>query len=1118
MITTNHNLCDVCMGQVIIYDLNNHTKHVNMWGPLDLADRKLSADGYKFIGEEKLHQFGSLIEAYTHLTSRSSGTFPKSPTSLEPIAIDDQVSESVSILYLAHSDNGTLSRIVSTLGAICQELQLLKQEAQGLYSSFLFYAEENGNVYNIFESICQLIDPLQRTHSLIKRARYVIGLTLRQLSSILLKGYYVSNSIPSFSEIICWIGDVLIIFIKFDNIFSELTLKNHWLSYKTAVRNIVHKNSSSGFDGCNLRVFSNTLTVLENSLFSGAIFTDFLQECLESSLIIEFKKSSLNEEFYNFLCCRISELEKDEDILLYSDAGLQVNVLVAFYFNAFGITDKKFLKRLLDLNRKVSAYMLMGNIMWYPELFLLRYVPPIVKLIDQRVVESCRLSLVTLRVQNLTKETNKLCFQANHFLIELESKIKLNATALNTRHLKEISSLLFNGLKLTQKMQWIIKWIMNIHLNENMPVTKTLLNCISRLVEMLKYIYSSFKRNMLSINYYVLLISQHLQHVALATLNVVKKNQTQSKSYKDQQLDILSSLKVCEHALKGPNTKWRMVVASLALSASGLGSVQEIRFLIKQLEAVSQYSYLLKKYCDCSVLFWHFNYVMPVYFSKLVASKSSLSKCYPLLSAIVDFEMFGSRDNSGEAFYIFREKLCRPVNQIIESNLRLQTHLHLDLPPSEPFRNYFSLNFNKLFPMHLNGTYKSIKHDTEHYLSTIFYNLTTVVLHDWRTYGDMRRLAVLQYGLQTVDDDLPMQTLDQGLDVLEIMRNINVFVQKYLYNLNTQIFIEECSNNKYLNSINISHVANSIRSHGIGIMNTTVNYTYQFLQDKLRKCSQFLFDEQIKSRLIKDLRHFADHKKELQQMYPYERAEKFNKGIRKLGLPDGVQTYLDLFRKLITHIGNAMGYVRLIRSGGNRCLSQGTCFIPDLTEVELLNDLTENKVFPNASSSSVQFVLKDLNGFTKHFENTTEYFKLLVSTFLSHFRNPSNNHLKTFYIIVPPLTINFVEHSLTCKEKLFKKDKTDSAFTDDGFALGLAYIIELLNQESQFNSLHWFESVQRKFHTDKQKIREQTRFSNSEDTKFKQTLTLTEKKIETFYREFKLLEFSYSSARLFFQS
>ena len=62
----------------------------------------------------------------------------------------------------------------------------------------------------------------------------------------------------------------------------------------------------------------------------------------------------------------------------------------------------------------------------------------------------------------------------------------------------------------------------------------------------------------------------------------------------------------------------------------------------------------------------------------------------------------------------------------------------------------------------------------------------------------------------------------QGLDVLEIMRNIHVFVSKFLYNLNNQIFVERSSNNKHLNTINIRHIANSIRTHGTGIMNTTV--------------------------------------------------------------------------------------------------------------------------------------------------------------------------------------------------------------------------------------------------------------------------------------------------------
>ena len=87
-----------------------------------------------------------------------------------------------------------------------------------------------------------------------------------------------------------------------------------------------------------------------------------------------------------------------------------------------------------------------------------------------------------------------------------------------------------------------------------------------------------------------------------------------------------------------------------------------------------------------------------------------------------------------------------------------------------------------------------------HYLDTTFYNLTTVSLPNWRTYSQMRSLAAFKYHLDMMDVHLPSQTLEQveshfafsiltawqGLDVLEIMRRINVFVSNYLYNLNNQ--------------------------------------------------------------------------------------------------------------------------------------------------------------------------------------------------------------------------------------------------------------------------------------------------------------------------------------------
>ena len=33
-------------------------------------------------------------------------------------------------------------------------------------------------------------------------------------------------------------------------------------------------------------------------------------------------------------------------------------------------------------------------------------------------------------------------------------------------------------------------------------------------------------------------------------------------------------------------------------------------------------------------------------------------------------------------------------------------------------------------------------------------------------------------------------------------------------------------------------------------------------------------------------------------------------------------------------------------------------------------------------------------------------------------------------------TVNYVEHSISCKEKMNRKNKVGAAFTDDGFAMG----------------------------------------------------------------------------------
>lgn len=164
--------------------------------------------------------------------------------------------------------------------------------------------------------------------------------------------------------------------------------------------------------------------------------------------------------------------------------------------------------------------------------------------------------------------------------------------------------------------------------------------------------------------------------------------------------------------------------------------------------------------------------------------------------------------------------------------------------------------------------------------------------------------------------------------------------------------------------------------------------------------------------------------------------------------------------------------------------------------------------------------------------------QLLVEAFQPFFRNPHNLHLKNFFLIVPALSLNYVEHMLSVKEKINKKDRQEAVLFDDGFAVGLAYILKLLNQMDDFYALHWFATVRERFNAERLKIQEMLQdikkstntrtgtkanskaalaMQNNETEKLQQTLALTERRINAHQMEYNLLYCNLCSAKIFFQ-
>jgi len=207
-----------------------------------------------------------------------------------------------------------------------------------------------------------------------------------------------------------------------------------------------------------------------------------------------------------------------------------------------------------------------------------------------------------------------------------------------------------------------------------------------------------------------------------------------------------------------------------------------------------------------------------------------------------------------------------------------------------------------------------------------------------------------------------------------------------------------------------------------------------------------------------------------------------------------------------------MGYIRMIRSGGFNYISNAIKFIPDLQEIPTFQDLVKKENLSQETIDASRNLDSGIASLVQNFAEGTEYYSLLVNVFADEFRNPQNIHLKNFHIIVPPLTVNFVEHILAGKDKMVKK-KPGGFFTDDGFAIGIAYILKLLDQYKAFDSLHWFEEVRNKYVSEQKKFQAESAKQKKEE---QQQSVLTVKKLRAHQLEFELLRFSFDGARIFF--
>lgn len=128
--------------------------------------------------------------------------------------------------------------------------------------------------------------------------------------------------------------------------------------------------------------------------------------------------------------------------------------------------------------------------------------------------------------------------------------------------------------------------------------------------------------------------------------------------------------------------------------------------------------------------------------------------------------------------------------------------------------------------------------------------------------------------------------------------------------------------------------------------------------------------------------------------------------------------------------------------------------------------------------------------------------------------------MRNFFLIVPALTISFTDNLRTAKDRMDKSVKgAEAFFSEDGFAVGLAYILAILKQDRAFDSLHWWDAVTRHHRAELASYRTELAGlgKSKADADRAEELAFKNKRVLTAQAEFDSLFFAFSGARLFFK-
>lgn len=721
-----------------------------------------------------LRKYGEFFE---NLVEKSWGSNSALEYIIEgPLRLVYKSTEDISIISLVEMENKVLSKLLAAVAGTCREIRLLKVEAAGFYAKLFAHGEKCMD--NDFSDVTKLLSDLQDLSIFANRMSTVVYLTTQQLASI--SGGIHDIYLPALIE---GFVDLFVILVTLDEIVdAQPMIVDQWKKYRMHVRSIMHNPGQFGVVETKLETFDHLLKELQEKLLRQNMFLKAIEHIMDVN-----KGPLMNEQITSYLKNTMTDVEsKSNDYAALNRNWVRVNVGIVVAIKLFGSCDKKLIKRILEANKKFYAVTLVGNVVWVPSKFLSDVVPK--ETGNAQVSPQVGEKILQARTQRLPSTVNNLIHRATTWCVEMQSI--LTRINLQVSDIGQKRTLLSDLLALLSQMKETVSFVTNLHASLSKPMSRSTVQLICRLVELQKSLQTTF---------YILgpvvvqsqaQVLQYMAYYVLALLETARKGLVQKdKGYSKERLDALSLIGLSMRLMGGPASADRRLIIRCALACANQltdmfreEDVVKLRYLLDNYDSMAELYEFVDDLCDYSLLLHHQN-MLPAYFTSITDVNSGVYHLAHLFAAFNS--VMNDQELRDKRIMELRESLVKsvlkPACHEIETSLRLHVHAHLKLDSTNPF-NVGAKDGGRVVrapPLPLAENMVCAKRFVEHYLDDMFYNLTTVALHDWRTYRTMHALASYKMDLDTVQDHLPTQTLEQGLDALEIMRNIHVFVSRY---------------------------------------------------------------------------------------------------------------------------------------------------------------------------------------------------------------------------------------------------------------------------------------------------------------------------------------------------